>query len=158
MKFFDLTHDLFLYQHVEEFTRFRLDQEPSLLDLVFTNEETMVDNIEFSSPIGKSDHVSITWTFHSSTYTAQSQEQSEKRAWYKTDYHSFNEYILSIDWENRLKDLDVENSWEVFKAEYEKGVQMYVPYKNNCKNRQSPWFSKKVKEAVRKKTCTFQEI
>ena len=92
------------------------------------------------------------------TYTTQSQEKSEKRAWYKTDYHSFNNHMLSIDWENRLEELDVDKSWEVFKAEYEKCVQMYVPYKNNCKNSQSPWFSKKVKEAVRKKTCTFQEI
>ena len=64
--------------------------------------------------------------------------------------------MLSIDRENRLKELDVDKSWEVFKAEYEKCVQMYVPYKNNYKNSQSPWFSKKVKEAVRKKHVLFR--
>ncbi|MEW8543112.1 MAG: hypothetical protein AB2693_06215 [Candidatus Thiodiazotropha sp.] len=116
----------------------------------------MVDNIEFSSPIGKSDHVSLTWTFHSTTYAAQSQDQTEKCAWYKTDFHFFNDCMLSIDWDNRLKDLDVENSWEAFKAEYEKCVEMYVPYKSHCKERQSPWFSKKVKESVRKKHILFK--
>ncbi|MEW8543113.1 MAG: endonuclease/exonuclease/phosphatase family protein [Candidatus Thiodiazotropha sp.] len=35
MKFFDLANDLFLHQHIEEFTRFRIDHEASHLDLLF---------------------------------------------------------------------------------------------------------------------------
>lgn len=29
--------------------RFRIDQEPSLLDLIFTNEESIVDNLEINA-------------------------------------------------------------------------------------------------------------
>jgi hypothetical protein len=63
-KFFDVTQDSFLYQHVPFPTRFRGDDEPSTLDLVFTNEEHMVDNIYSIAPLGKSDHVGVVWTFH----------------------------------------------------------------------------------------------
>jgi hypothetical protein len=62
-KFFDVIQDTFLYQHVNFPTRFRGDDEPSLLDLVFTNEEHMVDNIYSVAPLGKSDHVGVVWTY-----------------------------------------------------------------------------------------------
>ena len=45
-----------LYQHVDEITRLRGDDEPSMVDLVFTNEESMVESIEYNSSLGKSDH------------------------------------------------------------------------------------------------------
>ena len=35
----DKLNDLFLYQHVNEPTRYRLNQTPNTLDLVITNEE-----------------------------------------------------------------------------------------------------------------------
>ena len=35
-RFFDATQDLFLHQHVQDYTRFRMGQNPSLLDYIFT--------------------------------------------------------------------------------------------------------------------------
>ena len=43
--FFDSVNDLFLHQHVTEFTRFREGQNPSLLDLIFTYQEETVGNV-----------------------------------------------------------------------------------------------------------------
>ena len=39
--------DLFLFQHVTEPTRYRSSDTPTLLDLVFTNEHEMINNISF---------------------------------------------------------------------------------------------------------------
>ena len=39
----------FLPQHISEPTRYRFGEEPSLLDLVLTNEECMVLNLEYQS-------------------------------------------------------------------------------------------------------------
>ena len=58
--FFNAMTDLFLCQHGQEHTRFRDSQTPSRLDLVFKNEDDMIDEV-FSSPLGKSDHVVLTW-------------------------------------------------------------------------------------------------
>ena len=40
--FINTVQDCFLHQHVTENTRFRLGEEPSLLDLIFTNEEGLI--------------------------------------------------------------------------------------------------------------------
>ncbi len=36
---------MFLYQHITEYTRYREGQNPSLLDLILTNAEGMVNDI-----------------------------------------------------------------------------------------------------------------
>ena len=54
--FLDCIQDVYWYQHVQSPTRYREGEEPSLLDLVFTNEEAMIQEISHQSPIGKSDH------------------------------------------------------------------------------------------------------
>ena len=58
--FLDVFEDLNLYQHAADPTRFRGDQK-SCLDLIFTNEENMVEEIDELPPIGKSDHVCQKW-------------------------------------------------------------------------------------------------
>ena len=63
MKFYEKTQDLLLYQYVDMPTRYREGCHPSMLDLVFSTEELMVDNLVASSPLGKSDHVLLTWDF-----------------------------------------------------------------------------------------------
>ena len=44
-------------------TRIRHGQEPLILDLVITNEEGMIKDIEYLSPLGKSDHIVICFNF-----------------------------------------------------------------------------------------------
>ena len=58
-KFFDATQDAFLYQHIFKLTRQRSGQQPSILDLVFSNEQYMVDNVTHLAPPGYSDHESL---------------------------------------------------------------------------------------------------
>ena len=52
-KFFHATQDAFLYQQVHSPTRYREGCMPSVLDLVFTNEEHMVEDLICSEPFGK---------------------------------------------------------------------------------------------------------
>ena len=56
---FDKTKDLFLIQNVLETTRFRGTQHPSRLDYIFTNEEDILDDLRYMTPLGKSDHVEL---------------------------------------------------------------------------------------------------
>ena len=58
-EFLDMIEDLNLYQHAINPTRFRGEQQ-SCLDLIFTNEESMVEVGELP-PIGKSDHICQKW-------------------------------------------------------------------------------------------------
>ena len=47
--------DCFLYQHVTDPTRYRVNQEPSLLDLVITNEEDLISDLQYQPGRWKSD-------------------------------------------------------------------------------------------------------
>ena len=47
------------YQHIQQNTRFIQGDTPSMLDLLVTNDEEMIQNLMYDSPIGKSDHVVI---------------------------------------------------------------------------------------------------
>ena len=55
-KFIETMRDSFLTQHIIKPTRARGTNKPSTLDLVMTNEEGMIQEIEYLSPLGKSDH------------------------------------------------------------------------------------------------------
>ena len=59
--FINTVHDCFFHQHFTEHTRFRLGEEPSLLDLIFTNEEDLIYNSEYQSGFGYSDHISLSF-------------------------------------------------------------------------------------------------
>ena len=61
--FVEAIRDSYLYQHVVEPTRCRHGQNPSTLDLIFTNQEEIMTNIKYHSPLGKSDHSCIKFDF-----------------------------------------------------------------------------------------------
>ena len=54
-KFIEVIESLYLIQHVKEATRTRGTNVPSILDLVFTEDEGNIEHITYDSPLGKSD-------------------------------------------------------------------------------------------------------
>ena len=48
--------NLYLQQHVRDFTRIRGNDDPSLLDLVITRDELEVESLKHMAPIGSSEH------------------------------------------------------------------------------------------------------
>ena len=58
--FVEQIEEMSLYQHARESTRFRGSQN-SCLDLIFTNEESMINEIRELPPLGKSDHICQRW-------------------------------------------------------------------------------------------------
>ena len=55
-KFFQKTRDLFFIQNIHEASRVREGNRPSTLDYVFTDEENLLDGIQYEVPLGKSNH------------------------------------------------------------------------------------------------------
>ena len=56
-KFLECIRDGYPYQYVKEPTRVRENNKASTLDCVLTNEENMVENINYGPGLGKSDHL-----------------------------------------------------------------------------------------------------
>ena len=59
-EFVQVMEELSLFQHAKEPTRFRGTQN-SCLDLIFTNEECMINEVQELPPLGKSDHICQKW-------------------------------------------------------------------------------------------------
>ena len=51
-------------RYVSEPTRFKHGVSPSLLDLVITNEEGMISNLNYLPPLRKSDHLFLQCSFN----------------------------------------------------------------------------------------------
>ena len=100
-RFSEKTQDMFLVQHVTDATRFREGQEPSKLDLIFTNDEYMIDNLTYLAPLGNSDHVGLLWSYI--TYmdlNKNSGKVEEKVNFWRGDYGLIGTNIEEIDWDN----------------------------------------------------------
>ena len=63
-KFIQCISDNYLHQHVDQPTRWRGTNRPSLLDLVLTNEENMITELEYQAPVGNSDHAVLMMKFN----------------------------------------------------------------------------------------------
>ena len=50
--FLECIRDSYLIQHVNTITRSRENSEPSMLDLILTNEEEMIDNLHVKNALG----------------------------------------------------------------------------------------------------------
>jgi endonuclease/exonuclease/phosphatase family metal-dependent hydrolase len=102
-KFVETIKDGFLFQHVSKPTRFRGGQRPSILDLVLTNEEGIVSNLEVLAPLGKSDHGILSFTLH--CYTVSEMTEITRRQYKKGNYDHLRKK-LNIDWESVLAPFD----------------------------------------------------
>jgi len=58
-RFFNKTQELCLIQCVAQPTRIREGQLPSTLDYIFIDEDNLIEDVSYSEPLGKSDHVAL---------------------------------------------------------------------------------------------------
>jgi len=90
-----MTSSKFFTQHVQTPTRCRGSNEPSILDLVLTDDD-FINEIDYLSPLGKSDHcvLSIRCNFNIFNKTV-----GEQYNYSKGDYANLCNF-MDIDWTN----------------------------------------------------------
>ena len=124
--FIKCIQDLYWSQHVTAATRFREGMEPSTLDLIFTNQENMIDQLEYESPLGKSDHCVLNFRFK-----IKSSIKFKPKTVYKYDKGNYKNMIkdLNIDWQNEfnLCDDDINKQWELLKSKINSSKQQHIP-------------------------------
>jgi len=66
-KIVESLRDGYWFQHAAKGTRRRGTNKPNLLDLILTNEEEMLLNLQHQSPLGKSDQCCLVFNFNCRT-------------------------------------------------------------------------------------------
>ena len=126
-QFAECTKDCYLYQHITEHTRQRGSDNPSNLDLIFSNEEDMISDIKIEAPLGRSDHSIIYFNFNSMTETSPPQF---KTVYQKGDYEKLKNILSKHDWENlKQQSNDIDKQWDVFKNIFLDAENQCVPRK-----------------------------
>ena len=132
--FKDCLQDAFLHQHVKHHTRIRNNQR-SLLDLVLTRDDTLIDKIHHNSHIGVSDHLTLNFLYNSNCLTDDI-KSAKKRS--SLNYNKTNiplmTSLLEHDWQKLFHEKSTDEAYNIFVDIYQKAVKRSVPtFKNNNK-------------------------
>ncbi len=158
-KFIETCRDCFYHQHVENPTRRRGDDEPSKLDLIFTNEETQVSEVTHLPPLGKSDHDVLAFDFQ--CYVEYS--KPKKRYNYsKGKYPNMRKQLADSNWVDEFVKLsegenaNPETLWESLKSKLLDLRNEFVPLadtddKPSWKTKGSIPLDKNIRDAIKEK-------
>ena len=124
--FIEAVRDGYLHQHIHQHTRIRGDDDPSLIDLLFTNEEGMIDEVEIQSPLGKSDHAMIQFKFN--CYNVLSQNSPAKFMFNRGNYDNLKTELSRVNWDDLIRPGDsVNNQWLLFASTVMDAMNTHIP-------------------------------
>ena len=125
--FLETLQDCYLYQHVTEPTRFRVNETPNLLDLLLSSDESLIKDLSYLPPLGESDHACLRFDVICRNDTATI-EDINKRNFYKTDFDAVIEALGKYDWEILLNS-NFQNDYIRFFIILDEIMEKYTPYK-----------------------------
>ena len=158
-KFIEGVRDSYLHQHVESPTRIRGNDDPSILDLIFTNEEMQVSEMTHGAPLGKSDHNVLSFRFH--CYVDLTKKK-DRYIFERGDYPAMRDSESIKKWrEEFLKSaFNTENNpeamWSSLKSQLHHLTKLFVPLetpsnKPTWKDKGSIPIDEKARLAIKKK-------
>ena len=129
-RFLNVLRDSFLHQNVDESTRCRGTDDPSLVDLVLTGEANQIQNLEYLSPLGKSDHSVLSFTIPCET---ECKPRSERYNYENADLEAMKRDLATSDWKedflNTANNKSTEELWQHFKSKVLSLRDRFVPLK-----------------------------
>ena len=144
--FLNTIHKNFLYQMVTEPTHSRNLQTPTLIDLVITNNPSIIGDINYNAPIGNSHHAVLSFQlFFDVLGTPVNKPDNNNPIRYmydKGDYAGMKKYFKDIDWSLHFKaDGDVKSWNDCLEAKIAEGQDIFIPKINNRTNKPKRNFS-----------------
>jgi len=114
--FLDAVNDSYSHQHVTEPTHFRRNITPNILDLILTNEEAMVNAIQYLPVIGSSDLVCL--QFDLLCYSASSKASLPRYNLHQANFDKMSDLIEDVNWDDILSPLNIHCAWKLFTKKF----------------------------------------
>ena len=108
---YDDRNDYLFIQHVKFNTRHRINNVSSRLDLIFTNEEEMIGNISPEVPLGRSDHVGVSFQLELPTKVKTQAHEANSLNFQKADYDKMDLQFSQMNWHSLFADKSIESVW-----------------------------------------------
>ncbi|KAI8493269.1 hypothetical protein Bbelb_292730 [Branchiostoma belcheri] len=152
-QFLRCVHENLLYQHVFKPTRYRPGELSNILDLVLTNEDGMVENIEYLPGIGQSDHIRL--QFKVKVYAERNGNTKPRPNLYRGDYASMAADLSGIDWDTRLKNKSFDEAYSDFIDVLQASIDSHVPLSNEKTSKKNLYTTQEVKRLSKKKRANW---
>ncbi|XP_050739068.1 uncharacterized protein LOC127009733 [Eriocheir sinensis] len=150
-KVLELVIDNVLTQWVEENTRFRGEDEPSRLDSIITREPDIIE-MNYKSPIGKSDHVLIEYILREGGKIIRNEDNRKECFDYnKTNFEQLGKHFEEAQWDTFFEAENVEEKWAIFVRIYNEGVEKWVPGMKKGQKSRGEWYNRKCVDAKQEK-------
>lgn len=130
-----------LSQLITEPTRYRQNNNPSLLDLILTNDEDLIANIDMLPPIGCSDHVAFICKIQAFTYENSRNSTTTYR---KIDYNRLLLHFLEQNWEHVYETSDIDQKWNFFQETIKKSVNLHTTVHHKIVNSKKPYITEDI--------------
>ena len=147
-------HDL--YANLQESSLTQLVHSPTrddnILDLVFTTNEDLVENLIVNDEFSNSDHRAITFnlSFTSKKYNISNEKIPDYR---KANFQKMRETLANTDWSQFCNTDDINAEWQFFIEMYAKAVHECIPLrKRRTEHRRKPnWWTNEIANCLRDK-------
>ena len=152
-QFLECVRDTYFTQHITNPTRYREGNVSSVLDLIFTNEEDLVNDISYYPGLGKSDHLVLDFSLDCYTELNTSKNTSEKLNFFKGDYVNLRSQLVDIDWHQELDGLNLMQSWNRFAEKTNNLIKNNIPVSKSPPEgrKRNPFINRSCLDAIKQK-------
>jgi hypothetical protein len=147
-----------LCQIVSEPTRFRQNQNPSTLDLILVNDPALVSQVDYLSPIGKSDHITLLSTIQLLVSEIPKKvTKLIKRVNY--EYNKLKNDLESVQWTSDFFSSDDPNEmWEKFIIFLNTEIKNNTHTKYTMFNSSKPWINDDLLQLLKHKRWLWNKF
>lgn len=153
--FLENIRDCYLIQHITQPTRFRENQQESCLDLIFTNEEMMVDSLEYLPSLGASDHLVL--MFNYVCYIPPDSAGPPKYNFFKGDYVAMREALGDMVWEFNMCN-STDDIWISLVEYLNTLISNFVPLSLRSYSYRKPWMNSITAEVIDRKRRAWTKL
>ena len=164
-KFIETIRGNFLFQHVSTPSKFRQNQQPNTLDLISTNEEQFIQQVEISHSLGLSDHCIISFDFVSKyeVYAESDDPCQNHFILDRGDYPCLAKELSVVNWSKEFICLTVDEMITFLDYKLSSLMDRYIPRKihkicKTCsvKNHLPLWMRRKTFVLIKKKHNAYK--
>jgi len=123
-----------------------LGQKPSILECVFTDEVGVVEKVDCTVPLGKSDHMCLEFSYLAGADVKPTCE----RTYWRTDHSVINSDLCKFDWQRSLENKYVSEMWKIFNDTVMPSCEN-VSFRKPFKKAKSSWMTKETLKEIKKR-------
>ena len=152
IKFIESFQDNYLVQVVDKPTR-----GAKILDLILTNMEHYVKEVEVGETSGNSDHHII--RFNITFSKDRMLNKARVPDYQKGDYGKLRQLLGVVNWEEKFRDRAAQEMWDIFKGVLKEIVGQCIPYKAIREGNRKPlWWTQEIGRKIRDKKRAFRNL